>query len=163
MAYKVAEDRRRDLAMLCVTDSDFVSRFHHSPVLAGYRDDPRVGSTVHHVGSFLGDGGFNSYSKGQVSYLFRQNKYTGAGIPLHQMTSPAYPGSSGGGVYDIYGRYVGTLVRGNDSTMTFFVPIRYVHGFLREYELNWIRDPFSKETNKWLKALKISYKLDELS
>ncbi|MDX1461326.1 MAG: serine protease, partial [Xanthomonadales bacterium] len=127
-AFLVAEDPRMDLAILMVRDRKFINRFKHTTILAP--SDPRVGDTVHHVGSFLGDDGFNSYSKGKISYLYRSPEVNGSLIHLHQMTAAAYPGSSGGGVYNSHGQYIGTLVRGYDSSFTLFVPLRFIRSFL---------------------------------
>ena len=142
----IVEDIRLDLAVLMVRDQKFVRRFKFSPNLA--KSDVRVGERVHHVGSFLGTDGFNSYSHGTVSYLYRSKETHGGEIYLHQMTAAAYPGSSGGGVYNARGEYVGTLVRGYDSTFTLFVPIKYVRTFLRVNGLEFIHNPFVPE-GRW--------------
>lgn len=149
-AFLVAEDARMDLSVLVVFNKKFVKRFKHTTVIGG---DPRVGDTLHHVGSFLGDNGFNSYSKGKLAYLYRGPETNGSAIHLHQMTAPAFPGSSGGGVYDSQGLYVGTLVRGYDATFSMFVPTRFLKHFLVREGLGFLVNPLHPEGDKWHKRL----------
>lgn len=81
---------------------------------------PAIGTKLFHVGSLLGQGGSNSMTNGIYSQVGRLYQ----GTVYDQTTCPAFPGSSGGGVYLEDGRYMGMIVRGAGETFNLTVPIR---------------------------------------
>jgi S1-C subfamily serine protease len=100
---------------------------------------PLAGSGVYHVGSFLGLDGSCSFSVGVVAQAGRVL----GGLPheFDQITSPAFPGSSGGGVYDEDGRCIGLLVRGADATFGLVAPARLMIEWAQANGLMWALDP----------------------
>lgn len=99
--------------------------------------DLPVGTDLQHVGSFLGDDGITSYSRGILAFVGRNHN----GQVFDQMTAAAYPGSSGGGVYTLDGRYAGMLVRGYDSSFTLFTPARELLKWAKQADCRWVFDP----------------------
>jgi S1-C subfamily serine protease len=98
-------------------------------------DTLRVGDSVIIAGSPLGKDNFNTFSLGIISALNRNldqregewQQY--AGLKWHAMiqtTSPAYPGNSGGPIFDMQGHVVGVLVAGMDATLNYGVPVVYL-------------------------------------
>lgn len=83
------------------------------------------------LGSSLGYDNFNTVSLGIVSATGRDlynrsgweryRQYTWHG--MIQTTSPAYPGNSGGPVFNMKGEVIGVLVAGQDATLNFAVPV----------------------------------------
>lgn len=100
---------------------------------------PPAGMGVYHVGSFLGLDGSCSFSLGVIA----QSGRVLDGLPheFDQITAPAFPGSSGGGVYDEDGNCIGLLVRGADATFGFVAPARLMREWAEEEGLMWAMDP----------------------
>jgi len=91
----------------------------------------RVGDAVFIMGSPLGKDNFNTVSMGILSAVDR-DLYNRRGWEqeqrydwhvMIQSTSPAYPGNSGGPVFDMNCRVIGVLVAGQDSCLNFSVPV----------------------------------------
>jgi hypothetical protein len=99
---------------------------------------PHLGMDIFHVGSFLGQEGHNSFSVGIISHIGRVLR----GLPYEydQTSAPVYPGSSGGGVFDRDGKYIGMVVRRADSTFNFIVPIRLMRIWVVDEHLTWALD-----------------------
>jgi S1-C subfamily serine protease len=119
-------DTGHDLALLEVEGA--FSLPHGGPVFVPGR--PMFGLDVLHVGSYRGQMFPNSFATGSIAGLDRQL----GDLPhrFDQVSAPAYPGSSGGGVYDREGRYLGQLQRGGDSTLHFIAPSRRVLAWAAE-------------------------------
>jgi len=83
---------------------------------------PRVGDRVFIMGSPLGYDHFNSVSLGIVAAAHRSFADFSGWDVLFQTTGPAFPGNSGGPVFDTRGRVVGVLVGGCDATLNYAVP-----------------------------------------
>ena len=98
------------------------------PIVSLAEANVEVGDTIYICGSSLGDF-TNSLSKGIVGYPSRLFEDMGYSKPVFQTDSSAYPGNSGGPVYNANGEVVGILVAGIDSGMTFAVPIDQVRAF----------------------------------
>lgn len=127
-------DNGEDLAILRVRKKNFTK------ANVQFTDKtPQIGTELYHVGSLLGqDLGANSLTTGVVSQIGRVLH----GQTYTQSTAPAFPGSSGGGVFlKADGRYVGMLVRGAGETLTFLVPIERIQHWTKENEIEWILDP----------------------
>lgn len=99
--------------------------------LGGESEVCRPGDGVFIMGSPLGSDNFNSVSFGILSYSAR-NLNTRPGWEQYdkydwhvmmQTTSPAFPGNSGGPVFDMQGRAIGVLVAGQAETLNFAVPV----------------------------------------
>ena len=71
----------------------------------------------------------------------------GEGTVFDQTTVPAFPGSSGGGVFlredaeADAGKCVGLLVRGAGENFNLIVPIRRMHRWATENDVEWALDP----------------------
>jgi len=85
----------------------------------------RAGDQVFIMGSPLGFDYFNSVTLGIISAARRgtNNDYGLGWQVLFQSDARAYPGNSGGPVFDLDGRVVGVLVAGVDASMNFSVPV----------------------------------------
>jgi S1-C subfamily serine protease len=104
---------------------------------------PSVGSKVCHVGSFLGQEGSNSFSEGLVSQVGRVLKEANDHV-FDQSSATAFPGSSGGGMFNAQGEYIGTLVRGAGETFNLYVPIRRIKEWAKRHGVEFIFDTNGK-------------------
>lgn len=160
LAYRLHDNSELDVSVYVVVDQRWNAGVHSSPSFAAHHVVP--GQTVHHVGSFLGEAGFQSYAKGKVSFAFRE--LPGLGL-FHQLTATAYPGSSGGGVFDDHGCYVGMLVRGIGSDFNFITPGSFLEQWLHDNHFGFMVDGSAlsnrhiKEVNK---AVKLARQQSEL-
>jgi len=93
-----------------------------------------VGSPLQHVGCFLGWMGANSYSTGVMSFIGRSLD----GVSFDQTSAPIYSGSSGGGVYNDRGEYVGMIVRSVDPTFNLIVPARRLQSWADAHGFSWL-------------------------
>lgn len=94
-------------------------------------DRLRVGDSVFVFGSPLGRDNLNTVSLGILSAMNRdllardgwdRNKRYGWSVML-QTTSPAFPGNSGGPVFNMRGEVIGVLVAVQAETLNFSVPV----------------------------------------
>jgi len=103
-----------------------------------YKDNiiPPVLSDVLHCGSLLGEDGANSVTKGSISQHGRiiNNRV------LDQVSVGAFPGSSGGGIYDKNGYWIAMLVRGAGETFNLVTPIRELKVWAKDNNLMWLFD-----------------------
>ncbi len=97
---------------------------------------PPVGTTLYHMGSLLGQFGSNSMTRGIMS----QHGRVYMGKVYDQTTVAAFPGSSGGGVYDGKGKYVGMVVRGAGETFNLIVPVRRLKAWTERNGIQWALD-----------------------
>ena len=126
-----------DLALLMVRKPNFTisnAVFEPDHVCA-------VGTNLIHVGSLLGQAGSNSMTRGNVSQTGRVLQLgNGAGTLFDQTSCPAFPGSSGGGVFTAQGKYMGMLVRGAGETFNLVVPVRRMYKYARKHNVLWALD-----------------------
>lgn len=107
-----------DLALLRIRKKHFVDA---SVNFYLEREPPARGSELYHCGSLLGEVGANSLTQGIISQHGRLIE----GKVYDQVSTPSFPGSSGGGVYlKSDGRLVGLLVRGTPGGFSLIVPMR---------------------------------------
>ena len=106
---------------------------------------PGIGTELIHVGSLLGDIGSNSLTTGVTSQVGRlltlNDSY--AEVIYDQTSAVAFPGSSGGGVFNQEtGEYVGMLTAGIRDAQGFhwYVPVRRMQGWAKEMNLEWAMD-----------------------
>ena len=137
-------DSGEDLALLLVRKRNFVDQNisfypHDTPI--------PVGTELYHVGSLLGQVGSNSMTRGIMSKVGRVLELgTGDGVVFDQTSAPAFPGSSGGGIFlteasaENAGRYAGMLVRGAGETFNLIVPIRRMRKWARTQNILWAVD-----------------------
>jgi len=127
-------DHGEDLALLRVRKKNLSAERVHF-----YLDKkiPAIGTPLFHVGSLLGQGGSNSMTAGIVSQQGRVYQ----GTIYDQTTCPAFPGSSGGGVYLQDGRYMAMLVRGAGETFNLVVPIRRMYKWAKKVGVDFTLDP----------------------
>ena len=121
----VLEDTRFDVAFLLL---DLKGREPNMPcVPMADLSRLRVGDPIFIMGSPLGYQNFNSVSLGIISAMQRDldtpQPYGYGWAVTFQSTSPAFPGNSGGPVFDLQGRAVGVLVAGMDATLNYSVPV----------------------------------------
>lgn len=128
-----------DLALLRVRRKNYLpetitANFYLGPVI------PDVGTKVTHVGSLLGQFGANSFTTGVIAQTGRVLKL-GREVIFDQTTAPAFPGSSGGGIFmEQNNLYIGMLVRGADATFNFMVPVRRMHEWAKKSKVEWAID-----------------------
>lgn len=112
-------EKGEDLALLKVRKKSFVT-----DSVVFYLEEKLVpaGTNLYHCGSLLGQVGSNSITRGVMSQVGRviDNKI------FDQTTCAAFPGSSGGGIYNDEGKLVGMIVRGAGETFNLCVPVRRI-------------------------------------
>jgi hypothetical protein len=121
-----------DIAVLHVRQKNFGAR---SIVFAPRDRATHLGDEVKHVGSFLGEGGANSYSEGKVSQVGRI--LLGDKV-FHQLNLTAFPGSSGGATTYGDGHYMGMLVRGHDPGFVYITPASRIHDWAARNKFEWL-------------------------
>lgn len=139
-------DNGEDLALLELRQKD---TFGSSASFYLDKKLPAVGTTLYHMGSLLGQFGANSMTRGIMS----QHGRLLYGKIYDQTTVAAFPGSSGGGVYDGKGKYVGMVVRGAGETFNLIVPVRRIKAWTERNGIQWVLDhsvpvPSEEELNK---------------
>lgn len=106
---------------------------------------PPIGAQLSHCGSLLGQFGANSYTEGVLSQVGRTLDMAGANVKVFdQVTTVAFPGSSGGGMYlKDTGEYVGMLTQGvmKLQGFNFIVPVRRIHAWAADAKIEWAVDP----------------------
>lgn len=130
-----------DLALLRVRQTNFAPATT-TAVFDG-DDVPDIGTDVYHVGSLLGQVGSNSLTVGVISQTGRVLTSLGAnGVVFDQTTATAFPGSSGGGMFNkATGKYVGMLVRGAGEGFNLIVPVRRLRAWAKSANVEWAIDP----------------------
>jgi S1-C subfamily serine protease len=96
-----------------------------------------IGTRLFHVGCLYGLDGQNSFSDGTLSQTGRISR----GKEFDQSSCFVFPGSSGGGIFDSEGRYVGLVTRWRGPGINLFVPMRRILAWARQYNLEWVFDP----------------------
>lgn len=128
-----------DLALLRVKKKNFVDK--GAQVYRGKLT--KVGTDVYHCGCLLGEVGYNSISKGIVSYVGRNLD----GKSHDQTDTVIFPGSSGGGMFLSNGQYIGMVVSGYRmygvplQGFSYYVPMRRMDEWAKTYDLEWVLDP----------------------
>lgn len=140
--YSDADDGH-DLALLMVRKQDFVTASAEF-YLSG--DPVPIGTNLFHVGSLLGQAGANSMTSGIMSQIGRVLSLgKSSGQVFDQVTTVAFPGSSGGGVFlasgDSEGKCIGMLVRGAGEGFNLVVPARRMKTWCNDVKLQWAIDP----------------------
>ena len=133
-----------DLALLMVRRKNAYS----DGISAKFKEDkdyiPAIGMKLVHVGSLLGQFGANSFTNGLVSQTGRTLPGKGASVKVFdQVTVTAFPGSSGGGVFDeATGEYVGMLTQGISQSQgfNFIVPVRRINAWTVSAKIGWALD-----------------------
>lgn len=124
-----------DLALLRIRKKQFVDagvNFYLE------KAPPARGTELYHCGSLLGEFGASSLTQGIVS----QHGRLIDGKVYDQVSTPSFPGSSGGGVYlKADGRLIGLLVRGTPGGFSLIVPVRRMEAWAKKAKVEWaIRD-----------------------
>lgn len=124
----IIEDRENDLAFMLLDLPEGVKLPYAK---LAQEDDLRVGDGLFIFGSPLGWNNFNSVSLGILSGVDRE-LYDRRGWERYkeyewhmmlQSTSPAFPGNSGGPVFNMDCEVIGVLVAGEAETLNFSVPV----------------------------------------
>lgn len=131
-------EQGHDLALLEIRKRNFTA----ASVTFADSTIPELGTDLYHVGSLLGQFGSNSLTTGVVSQIGRVLNLGANGVTFDQVSTPGFPGSSGGGVFRRdNGQYIGMLVRGAGETFTFIVPIRRMRAWADSAGIMWAMDP----------------------
>jgi len=136
-------NNERDVVVLMILKKDFgdaSTEFYLDEQL------PEVGLDLIHCGSLKGQLGVNSITKGPLSQVGRvlDEKV------FDQTAVPAFPGSSGGGVWIVPDKkgdkpkYLGMLTQGSGETFNFIVPIRELMKWGKEAGVEWLFNPSVK-------------------
>lgn len=143
-----------DLALLEVRKRGYTTK---TVVFYNGEDIPAVGTELFHVGSLLGQFGSNSLTTGVVSQIGRVLDLGANGVTFDQVSTPGFPGSSGGGVFvKSTGEYMGMLVRGAGENFCLVVPVRRMRSWAKEAGVEWAMDPsVPVPTEQELKSLPI--------
>lgn len=100
----------------------------------------RAGAEIYHLGTFLGQLGFNSLTTGVVSQAERIIEFGATPLSFDQTTAVALPGSSGGGMFlKENGRYIGMLVRGM-GPLNLIVPVDRLRAYAKRVDAEWAID-----------------------
>lgn len=143
-------DTGEDLALLRVRKKNF----ERASVRFDLDDQlPPIGTRLLHCGSLLGQTGSNSLTSGIIS----QNGRLVGGKTFTQSSCPAFPGSSGGGVFrEKDSKYVGMLVRGAGETFNLYVPMRRIKAWAKKTGVEFaLDDKVAVPTEEQLKKLPI--------
>jgi S1-C subfamily serine protease len=139
-----------DLALLRIRKKNF-----SDASVNFYREQtpPLRGTELFHCGSLLGEVGSNSLTEGILSQYGRLI----GGKVYDQVSTPSFPGSSGGGVYlKSDGRLIGLLVRGAPGGFSLIVPVRRMEAWAKKAHVEWaIRDEVSVPGQEELEKLLI--------
>lgn len=109
-------------------------------------DIPEIGASIWHVGSMGGPPGVNSFAEGVFSTAGRLIATRDGGndlaapVTYDQVTIPALPGSSGGGVFLKNGLCIGLLTRGvtaESEAPNLIVPSRRMKEYAKESDCLW--------------------------
>ncbi len=123
-----------DLALLQVRKRNFSTEsvvFDSGPTAI-------IGTDLFHVGSLLGQFGANSLTTGVVSQIGRVLDLGANGTVFDQVSTPGFPGSSGGGVFrQENGKCIGLLVRGSGETFCLIVPTRRIRDWAEQANIEW--------------------------
>ncbi len=150
------EQRYLDCKVICYSNSDTGDdqavlevrlRNYTKETTTFYLGDqiPGIGTELIHVGSLLGDIGSCSFTTGvtsQVGRLLALNDSYAEAI-YDQTSAVAFPGSSGGGVFNQEnGQYIGMLTAGiRDSTgFAWYVPVRRIREWAKGVNMEWAMD-----------------------
>jgi len=120
-----------DLALLELEDKN-VFKENDSTVFSG----PQLvkpGTFLYHVGCMFGESGYNSISEG----ILANNGRIIYGKVFDQTSTTVFPGSSGGGVFDSRGEYVGMVTMMRQANMNFIIPMRRIMTWAKENHLEW--------------------------
>jgi len=136
----VLEDRENDVSFMQLILPPGVCTPY---VPLAKEDNLRVGDAIFIFGSPLGKENMNTVSLGILSA--KERDLVQRGWPeaqqynwhvMLQSTSPAFPGNSGGPVFNMQGEVIGVLVAGEAETLNFSVPISRVRDTI-ETVRNW--------------------------
>ena len=122
-----------DLALLRVRKKNL---FKNTVVFSNETKPVPVGNKLFHVGSLLGQIGSNSLTTGIVSQHGRVRSNT----VFDQSTASSFHGSSGGGLFNEKGEYIGMVVRGAGETFNLYVPMRRILEWADRVEIGFILD-----------------------
>lgn len=120
-----------DLALLELVDHNLFSP-KDNVVFAG-PELVEPGSLLYHVGCMYGETGYNSVSEGMLA----NNGRIIYGKVFDQTSTTVFPGSSGGGVFNVQGEYVGMVTLMRAANMNYMVPLRRMIYWARENNVEW--------------------------
>lgn len=139
------DDNGEDLAILKV-NGDF---FNTNTVVFDLSGKlPHVGQELYSMGAPYGLA--QSFSPGYYSFIGRNLD----GIIFDQTTCVIFPGSSGGGIFSVDGKYEGMSNVMRASAINFIAPIRRIQRWAEREKIEWALDPSCPmPTDKELKKM----------
>lgn len=144
--YRVAEYSAPAFLLAFSAEEDLALLLVNYPVAPwnGYADfipwqECAIGDPVFHVGNLRGDTYPDSLTSGILSRLNAHPNLVDWPwpYPLDQTSLIAYPGSSGGGIFNAQGKCIGLLVGSGGPGISFFVPSRRIHAWARSIGIEW--------------------------
>lgn len=140
----VIEDTENDIAFMLLDLDGHEPNLPTVPLAT--QDDMRVGDPLFIMGSPLGYPNFNSVSLGILA-ADNRDLYNREGWGqykrydwhiMFQSTSPAFPGNSGGPVFNLRGEVIGVLVAGQGACLNYSVPVARFRGTIDAVR-NWFQ------------------------
>jgi hypothetical protein len=125
----------QDLAIIWVEDNSSLTNLTTKFQLGKYI--PAVGQGIYHIGSYGGEFGHGSFSRGEISYVGRLM----SDIIFDQDSTTVFKGSSGGGIFLENGNCIGMVVRTKGGGCNYSVPIRRMEAWANKEGVLWALDP----------------------
>jgi len=118
-----------DLAVLEITERNL---FKDSVSFSG-PEMVNPGRFLYHIGCLFGEQGYNSLSEGIMSANGRiHNRKV-----FDQTSTVVFPGSSGGGVFNESGEYIGMVTLMRQANMNYIIPMRRIINWAVENHVDW--------------------------
>lgn len=130
-AIVVAHSEEEDLALLLLDENILGDVTFADPDIS-----PPLGTPLMHAGNLMG-----RYPRSFVTGILSGYDRVFDGKNYWQTSVDCFPGSSGGGMYLLDGRYVGMLTRGDAPTLNFIIPVHRVYAWAVANDLGWLFDP----------------------
>lgn len=112
----------QDLALLKI-----VSKSHFTRGAKFKLDhEPTIGQRILHSGAMSLRQHYNMVTMGTLSQVSMRNSLPYGPRSLDFCTAPWYPGSSGGGVFNAQGEYIGMAIQWKGATVSIYNPIRNI-------------------------------------
>lgn len=131
--FKFSDDENgEDLAILRVNGEFFNT---NTVVFDLTGDVPHIGQSLYSMGAPYGLA--QSFSPGYYSFIGRNFE----GMIFDQTTCVIFPGSSGGGIFSVDGKYEGMSNVMRASSINFITPIRRIQKWVEREHIEWTLDP----------------------
>jgi len=105
------------------------------------------GTSLYHVGCMYGSSGYNSVSEGMLA----NNGRMIYGKVFDQSSTTVFPGSSGGGIFNERGEYVGMITMMREANMNYFIPVRRMMVWAQDNHLEWALNRDIRMPREWVR------------